>query len=66
MVLANIFSDSHFLKSDFHGVEIEVTKSRCYSLIGLKGIIFKETFSTFLVCNFADPNFKSKSIQKIY
>ena len=43
------FSDALLLKSDLHGVEIEVIKSKSYSLVGIKGIVLQENFSTFKI-----------------
>ena len=54
-------SDAQLLKSDFHGAEIEVTKSKCYSLVGLKGIVIQETFSTFKIIE-CFKSMKSKGI----
>lgn len=52
-------SDTQLLKSDFHGAEIEVTKSKCFSLVGLKGIVVQETFSTFKIVK-CSKSMKSK------
>lgn len=50
------FSDSQLLKSDFHGAEIEVIGSRCFGLVGLKGVILKESFSTFTINDMQKPS----------
>lgn len=56
MTFFKYFSDSKVLKSDFHGAEIEVIGSRCFGLVGLKGVIIKESFSTFTVCDIHNPS----------
>lgn len=56
-------SDVQLLKSDFHGVEMEVYKAKCFSFVGLKGIVIKETFSTFVM---VDMKTKSKSFSKLF
>lgn len=55
-------SDACALKSDFHGVEMEVVKSRCYSFVGLRGVVVKESFSAFVLAEVAsDTRTKLKS-----
>ncbi|XP_074646411.1 ribonuclease P protein subunit p29-like [Tubulanus polymorphus] len=36
-----------FLKADYHGCHMKVTKSKCSSLIGTEGILVQETKNTF-------------------
>ncbi len=56
-----ILSDAQLLKSDFHGSEIEVIKSRCFTLVGLSGIVVQETFSTFKIVNQSKKNYITNS-----
>ena len=58
-----ILSDAQVLKSDFHGASVEVIRSRCFSLVGLKGVVIQETFSTFKVAvNSNETKIKSTAI----
>ena len=59
--MTNFISDAQLLKSDFHGAEIEVTKSKCFNLVGLKGTVIQETFSTFKIAK-CSKAMKSKGI----
>lgn len=38
------------LKADYHGALVNVTKSKCPSYVGVRGIVVKETRNTFVVC----------------
>lgn len=48
-------------KADFHGAAIKVVRSKCSSLVGVKGIILMDTKGTFqIICK--DDTVKSKSM----
>jgi len=41
--------EAKMIKADFHGAIIKVTRSKCPSLIGINGLIVKETENTFVI-----------------
>ena len=40
---------SHLASADYHGAELTVVRSRCVGMVGLKGIVLKDTKFTFQI-----------------
>lgn len=42
--------NQQLIKADFHGAKISIIKSRCPTLVGLKGIVIQDTKNSFRIC----------------
>lgn len=44
-----LFFSTQIHKADFHGAKVKVVRSKCPSLVGIKGIVILDTKNTFKV-----------------
>lgn len=52
---------SKLTSADYHGAEVAVVRSRCTNMIGLRGIVVRDTKFTFQIIN-QENELKSKTL----
>lgn len=57
--------NQRLMKADFHGADVCVVRSRCPSLVGIRGIVVQDTKSTFRILG-EDNVVKSKQRDFIF